>query len=115
MLEIIIHFFYGDDCNGDEGSAYLCLFGNKRCENDVYVENLEDVDDGDDCFAYPQRSAWPDDDGDVDNDCDDQDCDDHEDSAYPVLCLARRGVKMVITAVAVIPQRKTRFPPYLHF
>ena len=36
-------------------------------------------------------------------------------TAYPVLCLARRGVKMVITAVAVIPQRKTRFPPYLHF
>ncbi len=34
-------------------------------------------------------------------------------STYPVLCLARRGVKMVITAVAVIPQRKTLFPPYL--
>ena len=43
------------------------------------------------------------------------DCGDHKGSAYPVLCLARRGVKMVITAVAVIPQRKTRFPPYLHF
>ena len=80
--------------------------------NDVYVENFEDVDDGDDCSAYPQCSAWPDDD---DNDRIDNDCDDHEDSAYPVLCFARRGVKMVITAVAVIPQRKTRFPPYLHF
>ena len=33
--------------------------------------------------------------------------------AYPVLCFARRGVKIVITAVAVIPQRKTRLPPYL--
>ena len=76
------------------------------------MENFEDVDDGDDCSAYPQCSAWPDDD---DNDLIDNDCDDHEDSAYPVLCLARSGVKMVITAVAVIPQRKTRFPPYLHF
>ena len=63
------------------------------------------------------RSAWPDDDDNdrIDNDCDDHDCDDHEGSGYPVLCFARRGVKMVITAVAVIPQRKTRFPPYLHF
>ena len=101
--------------------------GKKRRKNDVYVENFEDVDDGDDCSAYPQRSAWPDDDDNdrIDNDCDDHDCDDHdcddhdcddhEGSAYPVLCFARRGVKMVITAVAVIPQRKTRFPPYLHF
>ena len=33
--------------------------------------------------------------------------------AHPVLCFARRGVNIVMTAVAVIPQRKTLFPPYL--
>ena len=81
------------------------LFGKKRCEDGVYVENLE--------MLMMIHSALL-------------------DrmmtmmmmilimivmtlTAYPVLCLARRGVKMVITAVAVIPQRKTRFPPYLHF
>ena len=33
--------------------------------------------------------------------------------AHPVLCFASRGVNIVMTAVAVIPQRKTLFPPYL--
>ena len=77
MLEIIVHFFYGDDCDGDEGSAYLCLLARRGVKMMFMWRILRTLMM---VMIVPlTRSAWPDDDDNdrIDNDCDDHDCDDH--------------------------------------